>query len=96
MFRLIILAIFTSCLLNSCTLIIYFKKLQNPKRAPSYPKLTKEYEHLGKLSPLRQKFDVTYYDLDLFLQPSKKTVEGWVEIRALAIDDLGSSINTFT
>ncbi len=79
-----------SVFLSSCGLMGIHFKVHNPGRAGKYPKFSKEIILLGENTPIRKNFDVTFYDLDININPLDKTLGGWVEVRAKALNDIDS------
>lgn len=76
-----------SAILTSCSLIGIHMKVENPKKAGTYPKETKELLLLGAKSKYRDCYDVKYYGLDLKIDPSKKFISGQVFMMAEATAD---------
>ncbi len=77
-------------LLSSCGLFGIHVNLHNPRKPGKYPHFSKETILLGELTPIRKNFGVTFYDLDITIDPSAKTVGGWVEVKATALKDIDS------
>lgn len=75
-------------LLNSCGLFGIHIHVHNPRIAGRYSKVSKEKAMLGELNSLRKSYDVTFYGLDIFLDPDKKEINGWVEIKTTVINQL--------
>ena len=74
--------------LNSCGLFGIHFHIHNPRIAGKYSKFTKEKAYLGELNSLRKSFDVTFYGLDIYLNPDKKELDGWVEIKATLLNQI--------
>lgn len=68
--------IFVLLILVGCSTL---KPPKQPKAA-KFPKFTEKDTLLGTLNENRKCFDVTYYDLDLKIDPANKTVDGSVKI----------------
>lgn len=77
-------------LMASCGLMGIHFQIHNPKKAGKYPKFTRGDILLGALTPIRNGFDVHFYNLDIEINPKKKILSGWVEIRATAKEDIDS------
>jgi aminopeptidase N len=82
-----ILCLLALTLFNSCG--IHFK-VHNPRKPGKYPAFDNETILLGELTPVRENFDVTFYDLDISINPSGKELGGWVGINAVALKDIDS------
>lgn len=76
-----------SLLLTGCSLLNIHFQVHNPKKAGSYPKETETLRLLAAPSTYRSCFDVTYYGLNVGLNPEKKYLTGSVQIGALAKAD---------
>ena len=82
---------FLAFVLNSCaSLLGIHNQLPNPDKPVTYPKFKKEKILLGELTPLRENFDVTFYDLDIFIDYTTKKLNGWVAIKAIAVTEIDS------
>ncbi|GAH44352.1 unnamed protein product, partial [marine sediment metagenome] len=68
---------------------IHFK-VHNPKKPGKIPNFSEEIVLLGGLTKLRTCFDVNYYDLSINIDPNSKTLDGSVEIHAIALNDFDS------
>lgn len=55
-------------------------RMDNPRKAGSYPEKTEALRLIGEVTPQRGCYDVKHYDLNLRLDPAKKSVEGIVTI----------------
>lgn len=55
-------------------------RLDNPRRAGTYPEKTEALRLIGEVTPQRRCFDVKHYDLDLRIDPAQKTIDGNVTI----------------
>jgi aminopeptidase N len=77
-------------LLSSCGLFGIHFQVHNPRKAGKYPRFSAETILLGELTDIRKAFDVTFYDLDITIDPKTKTLSGWVGIRATAQQKLDS------
>ena len=74
-------------LIYSCG--IHFN-VQNPRHEGKYPKFSQETCVLGANTLIRKNFDVNYYNIDVTLDYHTKTIGGWVEIKATALNDIDS------
>lgn len=77
-------------LVSSCGIMGIHTRDHNPRRPASPPVFDKETILLGELSPAREQMDVTWYNLDIHFQAEEKTLSGWVEIKAVAKQDIDS------
>lgn len=75
---------------HSCGIFGVHFKDHNPRHQSKYPDFDPETILLGELSPVRKNFDVTYYDLDIMIDPVGKKIGGWVELTAIALSDIDS------
>jgi len=75
---------------SSCGLFGIHLKVHNPRHPGTYPAFDQETILLGALSPLRQSFDVTFYDLDINIDAANKELGGWVAVTAKALQDIDS------
>lgn len=56
-----------------------------PAKEASFPKLSERNRLMGSQSPERTCYDVTYYQLNMAIDPEKKYISGYVDISALAV-----------
>jgi len=56
-----------------------------PSKEASFPKLTERNRLLGVQSPERTCYDVTYYQINLTIDPERKYLQGFVDISARAM-----------
>lgn len=56
----------------------------------SFPKLTERNRLIGALLPERTCYDVTYYDLNISIDPERKYLKGYVDIHARATIDFST------
>jgi aminopeptidase N len=82
--------ILCSVLLSSCGIMGIHFNVHNPKKPGKYPVFDAQTILLGELTPVRQNFDVTFYDLDIQISPTEKKIGGWVEVRAVALNTIDS------
>ena len=75
-------------LLNGCAIIRFPEFGKVPKNPGSYPKFTERDYLIGKLDEDRAGYDVTFYDLDLILDPDNKKLGGTVNIHFRALAEL--------
>jgi len=81
----IITLMLSSIILSSCS-FHYFGK--TPSESGTYPVFTERDTIIGMLDSLRAGYDVTFYDLDLKINPEKKTLVGKVSIHFTALENL--------
>ncbi|MBN1415623.1 MAG: M1 family metallopeptidase [Bacteroidales bacterium] len=84
----LIFIIIASLLFNSCAILRYPDFGKVPKKPGSYPKFSERDYLVGKLDEDRAGYDVTFYDLDLFLNPDNKKLGGTVNIHFTALAEL--------
>jgi aminopeptidase N len=84
------LALAVAVLTSSCGLFGIHFKVKNPKKAASYPKITRQLTLLGGKSKYRDCFDVKYYKLDVLIDPKRKTVGGSVKLEAVMVNSSDS------
>ncbi len=75
-------------LLNSCAIIRFPEFGKVPKNPGNYPKFTERDYLIGKLDEDRAGYDVTFYDLDLILDPDNRKLGGRVDIHFKALAEL--------
>ncbi len=75
-------------LLNSCAIIRFPEFGKVPKKPGSYPKFTEKDYLIGSLDEDRAGYDVTFYDLDLILDPDNRKLGGIVDIHFKALTEL--------
>lgn len=89
--RLIIFAFLAQSLI-SCTVlgpIVGFNfSHKTPKRAGIYPKFTEKDSLRGSIGKYRKNYDVTFYDLNIDVNPEKQYIKGFVDIYFTALSDL--------
>ena len=76
----LIVFIGVSIFLSSCSLIGINFTYKTPKVPGKYPHFSEKDYLLGENSELRQKVDVTFYDLNLELDIPKQSIKGFVDI----------------
>ncbi len=86
-FRPWLFLILWSVMLHGCSLLGYYKTIPNPEEPNKPPKFDKETIMLGELTPMRSSYDVSYYNLDLDIDPKKKFISGSVTMHATALSD---------
>lgn len=77
-----------SLLLNSCAIFRYHNFGEVPQRPGHYPRFTEKDYLIGQLDEYRAGYDVTFYDLNLYLDPGKKMLGGEVAIYFRAVKKL--------
>jgi aminopeptidase N len=83
----IILALF---LLNGCAFLRFPDFGKVPKNPGSYPRFGERDYLIGKLGENRAGYDVTFYDLNLILDPDKKKLGGTVNIHFKSLAELSN------
>lgn len=63
------------------------KELTNPAIEEFFPELTERNKILGALSPERNCYDVSHYDLTIEVDIENKTIQGYNMITAVAVND---------
>src|SRR5665647_416529 len=76
-------------LLNGCSITRFPEFGKVPKHPGRYPRFTDRDYQIGKLDADRAGYDVTFYDLDLVLDPDNKKLGGRVNIHFKALAELG-------
>jgi aminopeptidase N len=83
------LLILAPVILNSCAIFYHFNDFgEVPKKPGRYPDFTASDYLAGNLDEYRAGYDVTFYDIDLNINPEKKTLRGEVDICFKAIKSL--------
>ena len=75
-------------LLSSCAITRFPEFGKVPKNPGNYPKFTERDYLIGMLNEDRAGYDVTFYDLDLLLDPDNKKLGGTVNIHFKALAEL--------
>jgi len=75
---------------SSCTVFRIPEFGHTPPKPGHYPEFTSGDYLIGQLDEYRAGYDVTYYDMDLQLDPDKKTLGGNVTIHLRAVSRLKS------
>jgi len=75
----------TSLLFGSCGILRYPEFGKVPKSSGHFPRFTDSDYLAGRLDENRGGYDVTFYDLDLHLDPEKKKLGGKVNIHFTAL-----------
>jgi aminopeptidase N len=82
--------ILASILLNSCAIFYHYNDFgEVPKKPGRYPDFTAKDYMVGTLDEYRDCYDVTYYDLNLSVDPDKKTIGGEAILHFKAIRNSG-------
>jgi aminopeptidase N len=79
--------LFLLLLASSCSSYIRFMG-HNPNKAGDEPVFSHEQILLGENTPLRNSYDVFYYDLSLRISPKEKYLSGKVEMYATTLQDV--------
>jgi aminopeptidase N len=86
----LLIIILASFLLNSCAVFYHYKDFgEVPKKPGRYPEFTANDYLAGTLDEYRAGYDVSFYDLNLSINPEKKTIGGEVIIHFKALKNLG-------
>ena len=85
-----ILLVALSILVSSCSLIGINLTYKTPKIPGKYPKFKEKDYLLGENPELRQKVDVTFYDLNLNLDIPNQSIKGYVDIHFEILQELDS------
>ncbi len=86
----LLVAAVTLIFLASCGLFGVRINVHNPRKPGKYPKFDKETILLGELTPIREAFDVVHYDIDIAFDIENKSINGWVETKSVAVNELDS------
>ena len=81
---------FVSLFFSSCMVFRIPEFGHTPPKPGHYPEFTSGDYLIGQLDEYRAGYDVTYYDMDLQLDPDKKTLGGNVTIHLRAVNRLKS------
>lgn len=76
--------LFLAFILNSCGLVGIHLKLHNPSKAGAYPAFSEKLLAIAEPSQKRDCFDVTWYHLDIQINPTERALSGEVEIKGIA------------
>src|SRR4030042_4273208 len=78
-----------SLLISSCAVFRFSEFGETPDKPGKYPDFTGKDYLIGQLDKYRAGYDVTFYDIDLNLDPDKKVLggEGSIHFRALEKSD---------
>lgn len=77
-----------AAVITSCSLIGINLKRKTPSIAGKYPKFTRADSLKGAYNQWRENNDVTYYQLELDIDPEEKYLKGKVLMRFTALEDL--------
>jgi aminopeptidase N len=80
--------ILSSLLINSCAILRYHEFGGTPGKPGRYPQFNSKDYLIGQLDEYRAGYDVTFYDLNLYLDPDKKMLGGEVTIHFRALKKL--------
>jgi len=81
----ILFIILASLLINSCAIFTYQDFGITPVNPGSYPQFTSEDYMIGQLDEYRAGYDVTFYDMNLHLDPDNHFLRGEVTIHFRAV-----------
>jgi len=84
----LLFVILVSLLINSCAISRYHEFGKTPDKSGNYPSFRGKDYLIGQLDVYRAGYDVTFYDMDLNLDPNKKMLGGEVAIHFRALDKL--------
>ncbi len=77
--------LYLAVFLSGCTSFIPLNpSIHHP--AKSFPELTKRNKLIGRLSPERECYDVLHYSINMTIYPESKSLSGYVDIKAMAVD----------
>ncbi|MBT5994178.1 MAG: M1 family peptidase, partial [Candidatus Marinimicrobia bacterium] len=62
-------------------------KVPSSTHKPTIPKLTERNRLLGALLPERSSYDVQHYDINMDIDVENKSVKGYVDFTAIAVND---------
>jgi aminopeptidase N len=79
--------ILSAVLLQGCGFFKYHYFGQVPEKPGHYPRFTERDTIYGKLDDLRAGYDVTYYDIDINVNPGKERIDGMVTVYFRAQND---------
>jgi aminopeptidase N len=84
----ILFIILISLLINSCAIFKFQDFGNTPRKSGNYPQFSSKDYLRGQIDEYRAGYDVTFYDLNLHLDPNKHTLRGEVAIHLRAVDKL--------
>lgn len=77
-----------SFLIGGCSIIGINIKHKTPRRASTYPVFTEKDTLRGAITPFRRNNDVTFYHINLDVDIAQESLQGNVEIRFRALEDM--------
>ena len=80
--------ILVSHLISSCAIFRYHEFGETPGKPGRYPRFSSKDYLIGQLDEYRAGYDVTFYDLNLNLDPNNKMLGGEVSIHFRALEKL--------
>jgi len=84
----LLIAVFSSLLISSCTIFRIHEFGETPDKPGRYPRFGLKDYMIGQLDEYRAGYDVTFYNMDLDLDPYNKTIGGEVAIHFRALEKL--------
>ena len=86
--RKLLLVIFSSLLISSCAIFRIHEFGETPDKPGRYPRFGLKDYLIGQLDEFRAGYDVTFYNMDLDLDPYNKMIGGEVAIHFRALEKL--------
>jgi aminopeptidase N len=86
-FMFIGILIFSSCSSTRQMMSRHNQGMGIPEKAEPYPEPTPRSLLIGKLTPPRTCYDVTFYDMNIEIDIENKKIAGYVDFHALAMDN---------
>ncbi|HJM04004.1 MAG TPA: hypothetical protein QF617_14830, partial [Arenicellales bacterium] len=86
-FIMIGLFVFTSCSSTRQIMSGNRRGMVIPESAEPYPEPTPRSLLLGKLTPPRTCYDVTFYDMNIEIDIDSRTIAGYVDFHSIAMDN---------
>ena len=86
----LLFVILASLLISSCAIFRYHEFGETPGNPGRYPQFNSKDYLIGRLDEYRAGYDVTFYDLNLYLDPDKKMLGGEVAIHFRALKKLNN------
>ena len=77
---------------GSCTIFRFHEFGETPGRSGHYPLFSAKDYLIGQLDEYRAGYDVTFYNMDLNLDPYKKMIGGEVDIHFRALEKLNTCL----
>jgi len=84
----LLFVILSSLLISSCAIFRYHEFGETPGKPGRYPRFSSKDYMVGQLDVYRAGYDVTFYDLNLYLDPDNKILGGKVAIHLRSLEKL--------